>query len=114
MGKKDLSNYWNCIFVLQCRISYLVGRVEGGKRDHLYSSSWKHYSEASVHTTSHSQNTRTCATCYSCSLPTETLVQKLLVYMKHFLIRLESNIFSPCKFDGDNRLLTIFCLRVEV
>lgn len=115
VGKKDLSDYWNCIFVLQCRISYLVGCVEGGERDHLYSSSWKHYSEASVRTTSHSQNTRTCATCYSCcSLPTETLVQKLLVYMKRFLITLESNIFSSWKFDGDNRLLTIFCLRVEV
>lgn len=48
------------------------------------------------------------------SLSTETLVQKLIVYMKHFLIRLEINTFSSCKFDGDNRLLTIFCLRIEV
>lgn len=35
------------------------------------------------------------------SLSTKTLVQKLLVYMKHFLIRLEINISSSGKFDGD-------------
>lgn len=42
-----------------------------------------------------------------CSLSTETLVQKLLVYMKHFLIRLELDTFSSYKLDGDDRLLTI-------
>lgn len=42
-----------------------------------------------------------------CSLSTETLVQKLLVYMKHFLIRLEIDTFSSYKLDGDDRLLTI-------
>lgn len=42
-----------------------------------------------------------------CSLSTETLVQKLLVYMKHFLIRLEIDIFSFYKLDGNDRLLTI-------
>lgn len=42
-----------------------------------------------------------------CSLSTETLVQKLLVYMKHFLIRLEIDTFSSYKLDGDERLLTI-------
>lgn len=41
------------------------------------------------------------------SLSTETLVQKLLVYIKHFLIRLEIDTFSSYKFDGDDRLLTI-------
>lgn len=41
-------------------------------------------------------------------LSTETLVQKLLVYMKHFLIRLEINIFSSCEFDGDNITDCIF------
>lgn len=42
-----------------------------------------------------------------CSLSTETLVQKLLVYMKHFLIRLEIDTFSSYKLDDDDRLLTI-------
>lgn len=42
-----------------------------------------------------------------CSLSTETLVQKLLVYIKHFLIRLEIDTFTFYKFDGDYRLLTI-------
>lgn len=42
-----------------------------------------------------------------CSLSTETLVQKLLVYMKHFLIRLEIDTLSSYKLDGDDRLLTI-------
>lgn len=64
MEEKDLSHYWNCIFVLRCRISYLVGRAEGGERDHLHCSSQQHYSEDSIHTASHSQNTRICATCY--------------------------------------------------
>lgn len=41
------------------------------------------------------------------SLSTETLVQKLLVYMKHFLIRLEIDTFSSYELDGDDRLLTI-------
>lgn len=36
VGKKDLSDYWNCIFVLQCRISYLVGCVEGGGRETIF------------------------------------------------------------------------------
>lgn len=34
-------------------------------------------------------------------------MQKLLVYMKHFLIRLEIDAFSSYKFDGDYRLLTL-------
>lgn len=46
-------------FVLQSRISYL-GCAEG--QDHF---SRQHYSEASVHPTSHSRATHTCATCYS-------------------------------------------------
>lgn len=57
--KKDFLNYWNFIFVLQGRISYL-GCVEGW--DHF---SWQHYSEASVHPTSHLHTTHTCATFYS-------------------------------------------------
>lgn len=42
-----------------------------------------------------------------CSLSTETLVQKLLVYIKHFLIRLKIDTSTFYKFDGDYRLLTI-------
>lgn len=49
-----------------------------------------------------------------CSLSTETLVQKLLVYMKHFLIRLEINMFSSYKSVGDCGLVTMRCFRIEV
>lgn len=49
-----------------------------------------------------------------CSLSTETLVQKLLVYMKHFLIRLEINMFSSYKSGGGCGLVTVRCFRIEV
>lgn len=97
--EKDLSDYWKCVLVLQRRIPCLAGHAEGGERGHLHSS-WKHYSESSVCPASPRRTRVPVLPATTCSLSIETLVQKLLVYMKHFLVRLEVNIFSFCKCDG--------------
>lgn len=111
--EKDLLNYWNCIFVVQSRISYLVGHGGRGVRPSLF-----FFMEALIRRLVFIRFS--CSTHVAvlpatfCSLSTETLVQKLLVYMKHFLIRLEINILSSYKFDGDDGSVTVFCFRIEV
>ena len=100
------------VFVLQRRISSRVGRAEGGERAHLHCSSQKHHWEVD---SALARRTRVpVLPAAACSLSAGTSVQKLLVYMKHFLVRLEITIFSSCKCDGGNRFLTVFCLRIEV
>lgn len=99
---KDFLNCWNCIFVLQSRISYL-GYAEGEARPLFMAALFRSQCSSCISLAHHTY------LCYLLLLvlSTETLVQKLLVYMKHFLIRLEIDTFSSYKFDGDDRLLTI-------
>lgn len=111
-AEKDLSNYWNRIFVVQSRISYLVGHGGRGVRPSLF-----FFMEALIR--SQCSYASRAARTYLCYLLLFVLfllklVQKLLVYMKHFPIRLEINILSSYKFDGDNGSVTVFFFRIEV
>lgn len=106
-----MSNYWNHIFVVQSRISYLVGHRGRGARPSLF------FMEALIR--SQCSYASRAARTYLCYLLLFVLfllklVQKLLVYMKHFPIRLEINILSSYKFDGDNGSVTVFFFRIEV
>lgn len=109
-----MSNYWNCVFVVQGGVSYLVGLGgEGGEQTIfilLHGST--NQKLVFLYFTHRTHTPMLPASC--CSLSTETLVQKLLVYMKHFLIRLEINMFSSYKSDGDCGLVTIHCFRIRV
>lgn len=103
--KKDFFNYWNFVFVVRSRIP--TWDVQRGET--IFHGSIIQKPVFILHLTCTPHVPVLPAT--PCSLSTETLVQKLLVYMKHFLIRLEIDTFSLYKLDGNDRL---FCLRIEI
>lgn len=103
LENKDFLNYWNCIFCTPEQDSLL--RMCRGRGETIFHGSIIQKPVFILHLTCTTHVPVLPAT--PCSLSTETLVQKLLVYMKHFLIRLEIDTFSSCKFDGDYRLLAI-------